>query len=61
MPYKNIGWLRDEADYENLKTEYKAAVERGDAEFQWRGYDFVTNYVKYVIEYVEMQSEKPKA
>ena len=36
-----------------LRKEYEAAVERGDEEFAFRDCAFVTEYAKYLLEFLD--------
>ena len=36
-----------------LRKEYEAAVERGDENFEFRDFPFVTEYAKYLLEFLD--------
>ncbi len=40
-------------DLEPLKQKYEEAVEKGEDIFEYRGGQVVTNFAKYLIEYLE--------
>lgn len=44
-------------EYVSLKNAYENAVKKGKEEFVWFGLDFNTQYAKYLLEYIESQSE----
>lgn len=48
-----ITWTADKL--KRLKGAYQQAVEATDDEFSFDGNQFVTNYAKYLIEYLEGQ------
>ncbi len=41
------------SDLAELKKAYKKAIENNKDSFVFRGQTFVTNYAKYLIEYLE--------
>jgi len=41
--------------FERLKTAYEAARQQGLDSFVFEDNEFVTNYAKYLIEYIEMK------
>ena len=47
-------------DYKPLKIAYDKAVEEGLDMFTFKGNEVLTNYAKYLIEYVEMNMEDEK-
>lgn len=38
---------------DQLRIAHTAAVERGASEFEWAGATFVTDYAKYLLEYLD--------
>jgi hypothetical protein len=40
---------------DDLRRTYQDAVERDDQQFEWQGGMFVTDYAKYLLEYLDMQ------
>jgi hypothetical protein len=45
----------NQASLKSVKKAYAKAVEDGKDQFTWGGHEFVTNYAKYMIEYLEGQ------
>jgi len=44
--------------YKELKSAYKKAVETKEEQFIFNGHEFLTNYAKYVLEYLGQYFEK---
>ena len=44
--------------YKELKSAYKKAVETKKEQFVFNGHEFLTNYAKYVLEYLGQYFEK---
>jgi hypothetical protein len=47
-------------DYLELKRLYKKTVDEKKEMFVWKGQDILTQYAKYLIEYLEMQEFSEK-
>lgn len=45
-------------DYRELKGLYQQAVENNVEVFWWKDKEILTNYAKYVLQYLEMQGFK---
>ena len=48
MPFIEFDYGR----YRRLKQRYKQAVKKGEREFEFNGSIFLTEYAKYVLEYL---------
>jgi hypothetical protein len=46
-------------DIEKLREAYNKAVEEKKEEFAFDGFPLVTQYVKYLLEYIDSQSKTP--
>lgn len=44
-----------EQNYLSLRKAYRKAIERNEEDMVWQGHELLTSYVKYVLEYMEMQ------
>ena len=48
----------DKPKYRRLKERYNKAVERSEDQFYFEGGEYLTDYAKYVLEYLEMEGMK---
>lgn len=53
---KYISW--DKLMAKRLKKRYQQAVENGEKDFTFEGNEFVTNFAKYLLEYLESRLGK---
>ena len=44
--------------YKRFKDQYKMAVEKKLNQFKFDGHDFLTDYAKYVLQYLKPKFEK---
>lgn len=49
--YKNI--VFNEGKYKRLKKRYEQAVEQKENQFTFEGDEYVTDYAKYLLQYLE--------
>jgi hypothetical protein len=49
----------DKKRYQSLRRAYGQATMRGLEVFEWNGHEFVTNYAKYLLEYLKPKFEEP--
>lgn len=52
--------FKTKASFQAFRRVYNKAVKDNKSEFMYSGYEFLTSYAKYVIEYVEPKFKKIK-
>ena len=50
----------DEGRYKRLRIDYNTAVDRGDNVFEFDGDRLLTQFAKYLLEYLETKFEEKK-
>lgn len=50
------GILLSEKNYLSLRKAYREAVKEKKPEFRWQDHDWVTDFIKYVLEMMEQYS-----
>jgi len=47
-------------DLASLKRSYNKAVKNNQDDFWWGGHHFMTDYVKYLIQFLEEEFKRPR-